>query len=221
MPEVLPLPEPPAIPKLKGNDDGIVGLAPLVPVPKRAGAAGSSSGSGHGHGEKPEAKPPLPLPPPLPPPPVPPPPLPPVVEPPPAEPDDADGIVGLRPVPVPEPLEQVEDIDWVDGLGERVKFQWYWNKKDRRYYPNWRMQCHEPGHPHDCEKTRGVHKDSTKVHGRIEPLAFLFAWKPIPKPATASHARQNPTQPMVNAFAEAHKEELEELYLKCYYEKPK
>ena len=225
---LLPLPDlDPAPIKDGDDDDGIMAALPDSVKPKKA----AKSAGGH-HGRRKPPLPPPPLPPPtehgLPPPvvcPLPPEPGP-AVDPPP----DVRPVVG----PVPIPKEDSDDdevkgvppdtqrgpgarrgrddvIPWQPGIGEGVLVKYNpWVKPDGSVYYNWSLRC--PVHRDvDCVKTRGVFPTSTARHGAIEPLALVHAWIPCPirdKPG-ATHAQSNPTKAQIDAFVEAHREELE------------
>ena len=76
---------------------------------------------------------------------------------------------------------------------------------------NWILLC--PVHGDPCRKTRKVCEAHSRRHGEIEPLAYVHAWIPCAVPADAppkaTHQGQFPTQEMVDAFAMAHRAELE------------
>jgi len=174
-----------------------VGLAPLPPGgPDNAGAGG------HGDGRPPDH------PPPLPPPPGPPPVLP---EPPPVEDDDDDAIMGAVPAPAPplHPVGWTDTEGWTTSVGgARVKYEVY-HPPGKDPYPNWWLQC--PTHGPRCWKTRKDCAAHTAKHGKVECLAFLHCWWPMPVPAKpgATHRGATPSPDDVRAFVEAHRAELE------------
>ena len=62
-------------------------------------------------------------------------------------------------------------------------------------YANWTFLC--PKHE-ACQKTRGVGEFSTRRHGKVEPLAFLHAWRDMDVPIGKSHRRCAPTMAQVD-----------------------
>ena len=46
-------------------------------------------------------------------------------------------------------------------------------------------------------------------HGRLEPVAFLHAWRDMPLDGDRPHRLQNPPAHLVDAYVAAHKDELQ------------
>jgi len=77
-------------------------------------------------------------------------------------------------------------------------------------YKNWQIDC-AMGHP-GCHKTRGNTANFTRIHGLIEPPAYLLAWRRrhwIRSAEEATHLGMNPSREETAAVVAAHRAELE------------
>lgn len=68
----------------------------------------------------------------------------------------------------------------------------FYSHEHWRNYSNWLLRC--PHHP-NCMKKRVVSDRSTALHGRVEPLAFLCAWRDVALDPGASAKTHNSTLP--------------------------
>jgi len=127
---------------------------------------------------------------------------------------DPDLVVGVGvppPMPHRDPRGPKEDTDWQAAIGGgEIRYHPYVKVK----YPNYKIKCNRnpPCPLATCAKTRGVFAESTAVHGRIEPLAYLHAWRLMHcTDPTKSHGRHDPSQEEVGDFVTNHRAALEEL----------
>ena len=84
--------------------------------------------------------------------------------------------------------------------------------RDGNPAPNFKLKCDK--HPGVCEKRRGDTVAFTRRHGRIECIAYLWAWYMIEwltKPTKATHAQEIPTQAQIDAIVADHREALEDM----------
>ena len=214
---------------LPDNDDVVVPYGDEPPPPKRRKTQGPSTGGGSssGSGGPPVA--------PGPPPPVLAAPPPPIVDPPSVEPpigcpgyggdvmppyeENDDILVPVEEEPAPEPERRRRanrrDVGWKDGLGGlRVRFDGtYATPDDTAFTANYQIKCNQ--HAGRCIKKRHVTAGSTAACGEIEVLAFLHVWAAGPVIPGKSHSNSPPDQAEVVAYAEDHREELEELVRVC------
>ena len=93
------------------------------------------------------------------------------------------------------------------GDGE-ASFQEYVNPETGNLYSNWMFSC--PHHP-ECFRTRGCHSANTAVHGYLEPVAFLHAWRDTP-PGERGHRLTDPSPEAVAGFFNSHHAEIEALW---------
>ena len=85
--------------------------------------------------------------------------------------------------------------DWVDAVGGgSCFFDSYDGGSHGKPYKNWMFQC--PRHE-NCMKTRGCGVFSEKLHGELEPLAFLHAWRDMEVPPSKSHRQCTPSKEAV------------------------
>jgi len=138
-------------------------------------------------------------------------PLPPVVGP-----DDA---VVVAPWAEPERVERAagkRDLDWVDAVGGGlIRHDSNFRNKAGKLYPNCKISCltcPKIAGKTPCQKTIGITPETCARRGRIEPIAFLHAWRSVDiTKKDKSHARHDPTHGEVDAFIASHRVELEEL----------
>jgi len=185
---------------------------PSAPGPSRGGGTGSASigrpGSSGAPGLPPIEDPPRS---PEPPPggPADPPPVHPVQDPPVL----VDGIIGGAVLPNP-PRRERRDLgrDWKDGLlGAKISYKEYEkNTPGKKPYCNYIIRCTTC--EGTCTKTKGRSTRFTKNHGEVEPLAFLHAWLSTTPAPGETHSVTDPTDDEVDAFVNAHHDELMDLF---------
>ena len=121
--------------------------------------------------------------------PAPPPPPRPIVDPPPDI-----GPFPVDPPPPPPPPEEPPDLDLhlggrreavgegrqktVLGDGSVLMFQEHRDARTGISFKNWILTCNRC--PGDCHRTRRLTRAFTARHGRMEPIAFLMAWRDMP-----------------------------------------
>ena len=74
-------------------------------------------------------------------------------------------------------------------------------------YKNWRFRC---PHHDGCERTRGLAPRNMRPHGRLQPIAYLHAWRDTP-PGPNGHRLTNPTAAAVADFFNANETALANL----------
>jgi len=227
--EALPIEDdvpPPTLALEYDDDEGmmLVGNQPAQPKAKAKSAASGSKRAAPTTGgqAEPTHRPTPPVAGPEAPPPVgAPEPPPSIVEPaPPPEPVEGpeDDTMFAPPPPVPaEPARKKQKratLQRHNGLdGAEVSYDPYINPRTGVEYPNWILWCPRPGHE-QCHKSRGTTIDCTRRHGDIEPLAYLHAWIPKDPPNAGDTHRSrgcNPSTAEVDAYVEAHRDELQRL----------
>jgi hypothetical protein len=215
------------VPPPQSDDEEVISLVLRPPEAKRRKGGVHTSfpgvgGSGGGAGSSGDPPPGDPLPVLLPPPPAPPtPPVPPPVPPPPSpsppfvEPDEEpEEVISFAPPPRPEVVPAVREdttYAWEPGLdGAEVVHLYYEPTNGDPPFWNWRLKCSR--HPQPCQKRKIDNERSRNRLGRIGPLAFLHAWHLLSdeeRALTKTHARSDPNRAQVDAYAAAHREELE------------
>lgn len=111
---------------------------------------------------------------------------------------------------VPLPDREADPGVWATSVGDmRVRYSGAYVTKQGKLEPHWVGYCNRC--PKGCHKRRGIVPAHERVHGEIEPLAFLHAWHDMEwpsKPTVPSHPRDNPTPADVTRMAELHRDEL-------------
>ena len=101
----------------------------------------------------------------------------------------------------------------VPGLipGTVLHFQDYVVPGTGKAYPNFWMTCSHCTGPKQCYRTRGDLDKFRRMHGPIEPLAFLPAWEPLQATENKTHNKVDPNPRDVAAFAEANRDALADM----------
>ena len=121
---------------------------------------------------------------------------------------DADLVV---PEPEPGPRVCVPNV-WHDGFdGARWCYKNY-RTPGGKLYPNFQIKCPTPEICGTvCKKTKGATKDAMKVHGRIGPMVFLYAWRHSAPGPGETHGHLDPSNTELDAVVALHQDQLEEL----------
>ena len=99
------------------------------------------------------------------------------------------------PAPLKIAARAAKTRDWVDAVGGgSCFFDSYDGGSHGKPYKNLMFQC--PRHE-NCMKTRGCGVFSEKLHGELEPLAFLHAWRDMEVPPSKSHRQCTPSKEAV------------------------
>jgi len=199
-------------------------MLPAPPAPKRASApgytrrpAGAGGGhGGHGGGGTGEARDPIPLP------------TPPVVEGGGGSggaggsggPSGSSGppvrdaiVVASNAVVVPAPKMNARrhlGREFKPALcGTEISYKAYPKPNGKGYYRNYIIKC--PCNP-GCHKTRGRCEQFMRVHGEVEPLAWLHAWLFVSVPEGRQHNKEEPTDEQMEAFFVQNEQALRQLF---------
>ena len=128
---------------------------------------------------------------------------------PPVDDDDEDIVVAPRPTATAARVRRPDKPEWRPAIGLGMcRFDPYTTPSGKQA-PNYQFLCPHCPKINRCIKTKGVSEENSKRHGEMEALAFLHAWRDTPiVNAAKTHRWHDPPDEEVDAFVEAHRDEL-------------